>query len=106
MPKQTPIEKAAQYVIPANLASRPVTIIGAGTLGRRIALMFSTRGGQVRIFDLSKDQRLAAVNFIRQDFPALLATMDGGIAGEGSQTDDLAQTVKNCWVVNEDLSER
>ncbi len=31
--------------------TRPVAVVGAGTLGRRIALMFSTRGGEVRIFD-------------------------------------------------------
>ena len=35
--------------------NRPITIVGAGTLGRRIALMLSTRGGEVRIFD--KDQK-------------------------------------------------
>jgi 3-hydroxybutyryl-CoA dehydrogenase len=32
-----------------DIRNRPVAVIGAGTLGRRIALMFASRGGTVRI---------------------------------------------------------
>ena len=42
--------------LPSNIDSRPVTVVGAGTLGRRIALMFATQGGQVRIFDKAPDR--------------------------------------------------
>ena len=31
-----------------EIAGRPITVIGCGTLGRRIALMASTRGGEVQ----------------------------------------------------------
>ncbi len=31
-----------------EIAGRPIAVIGCGTLGRRIALMASTRGGEVR----------------------------------------------------------
>ena len=47
-----------------DIDARPVAVVGAGTLGRRIALMFSTRGGEVRIFDQSADQREAAVQYV------------------------------------------
>jgi 3-hydroxybutyryl-CoA dehydrogenase len=39
---------------------RPIAVLGAGTLGRRIALMLSTRGGVVRLFDASADSLAAA----------------------------------------------
>src|ERR1700757_3134635 len=40
-----------KYSIPQGIDHRPIAVIGAGTLGRRIALMMSTQGGEVRIFD-------------------------------------------------------
>jgi 3-hydroxybutyryl-CoA dehydrogenase len=33
-----------------DIRNRPVAVIGAGTLGRRVALMFASRGGTVRIY--------------------------------------------------------
>ena len=36
---------------PTSIDSRPVCVVGGGTLGRRIALMLATRGGLVRIVD-------------------------------------------------------
>jgi 3-hydroxybutyryl-CoA dehydrogenase len=47
------------FAVPTDYATRPMAVIGAGTLGRRIALMFATRGGAVRIHDLSRSQRAA-----------------------------------------------
>ena len=32
-------------------ADRPVVVVGAGTLGRRIALMWGSQGGEVRLVD-------------------------------------------------------
>lgn len=37
------------YTKPASLDGRAHTIIGAGTLGRRIALMWLTHGGLVHL---------------------------------------------------------
>ena len=34
------------FNVPTNFASRPVAVIGAGTLGRRIALMFAAHGAR------------------------------------------------------------
>lgn len=50
--------------VPTDLALRPVAVVGAGTLGRRIALMLALRGGEVRITDPSPDQRAAAVAYV------------------------------------------
>ena len=61
------------FNVPKDFASRPVTVIGAGTLGRRIALMFAAHGADVRIHDLAEQQRRAAVDYVSQNLPALAA---------------------------------
>jgi len=38
-------------MLPENIASRPIAILGAGTLGRRIALMLATRGAEGVLLD-------------------------------------------------------
>ena len=57
------------FKVPTDFGSRPVAVIGAGTLGRRIALMFAAHGAEVRIYDLSEAQRDAAVDFVTQNLP-------------------------------------
>ena len=47
------------FKVPTNIAARPVAVIGAGTLGRRIALMFTAHGAVVKIYDLAEAQRQA-----------------------------------------------
>ncbi len=39
------------FTIPTDYASRPVAVIGGGTLGRRIALIFAAHGAQVMIYE-------------------------------------------------------
>ena len=46
------------------LMSRPMAVIGAGTLGPRIALMLATRGGEVRIFARTPERCQAAKTFV------------------------------------------
>ena len=48
------------YTVPGDVDQRPVAIDGAGTLGRRIATVYAAGGSDVRIFDLSEQQRAAA----------------------------------------------
>jgi len=38
------------FKLPENIATRAIAILGAGTLGRRIALMLATRGAEVRLY--------------------------------------------------------
>lgn len=37
------------FKLPENIATRPIAIVGAGALDRRIALMLATRGAEVRL---------------------------------------------------------
>tara|TARA_R110001599_G_scaffold353838_1_gene599675 strand:- start:35184 stop:36059 length:876 start_codon:yes stop_codon:yes gene_type:complete len=89
-----------------NRSRRPIAVIGAGTLGRRIALMFATGGGVVRVCDLSADQRAAAAEFIDETLPSVLAELEGSTAGTVEFTDRLEDAVADAWLVVESLPER
>ena len=52
------------YALPSEVDQRPVTIDGAGTLGRRIAAVYAAAGSDVRIFDVSAGQRQAARDYV------------------------------------------
>ena len=94
------------FNVPTNFASRPVAVVGAGTLGRRIALMFAAHGAQVRIHDLAEPQRHAAVEYVSQNLPALADRLTGVVPGHVSADSDLAEAVHNAWLVVEAIPER
>jgi 3-hydroxybutyryl-CoA dehydrogenase len=94
------------FAVPSDYAARPVAVVGAGTLGRRIALMFATRGGRVNVYDLSEPVRAAAVNFVESNLAEVVAKADGGVAGSVSATDDLAEAVRDAWLVVEAVPEK
>lgn len=94
------------FNLPTDFASRPVAVIGAGTLGRRIALMFAAHGGEVAIHDLSAEQRDAAVDYVTQTLPDLADGLNGVVPGRVSAQADLADAVGNAWLVIEAIPER
>ena len=49
------------FKLPETIETRPIAILGAGTLGRRIALMLATRGAEVRLYARSAATRDAGV---------------------------------------------
>jgi 3-hydroxybutyryl-CoA dehydrogenase len=92
--------------VPTDFSSRPVAVIGAGTLGRRIALMFAAHGAEVKIYDLAKEQRHAAVDYVSQNLPALADRLTGVVPGRVSADADLGDAVRNAWLVIEAVPER
>ena len=94
------------FNVPTDLQSRPVAVIGAGTLGRRIALMFAAHGAAVKIFDLAEVQRHAAVDYVSQNLPALADQLTAVVPGQVSTEADLAEAVHNAWLVIEAIPER
>jgi 3-hydroxybutyryl-CoA dehydrogenase len=94
------------FNVPTGIVSRPVAVIGAGTLGRRIALMFAAHGAEVKIHDLSNEQRRAAVDYVSQTAPTLLGGLNGAVPGAVSAEVDLADAVRNAWLVVEAIPER
>lgn len=89
-----------------DIDTRPVAVVGAGTLGRRIALMFSTRGGEVRIFDQNPDQRNAAVQYVDDTIDETLKIIGKGVTGKVIPASTLADAVSGAWLVVEAVPER
>jgi 3-hydroxybutyryl-CoA dehydrogenase len=55
-----------------EIKDRPVAVIGGGTLGKRIAMMFASRGGTSRIHDPNHAQAEAAVEYVAQTLPGVI----------------------------------
>jgi len=94
------------FNVPTDVSNRPVAVVGAGTLGRRIALMFAAHGAAVKIYDLAEAQRHAAVDFVSQNAPALADRLTAVAPGQVSAEADLAEAVNNAWLVVEAIPER
>jgi 3-hydroxybutyryl-CoA dehydrogenase len=91
---------------PTSIDSRPVCVVGGGTLGRRIAVMLATRGGLVRIVDPAERARTGAIDFVRQELPPLIERLPGHIAGTVEATPDLGDGVQGAWLVIKAIPER
>ena len=94
------------FNVPTDLQSRPVAVIGAGTLGRRIALMFAAHGAAVKIHDLAEVQRHVALDYVKQQLPVLADERTDVAPGQVSAEADLADAVHDAWLVVEAIPER
>ncbi|WP_233273674.1 3-hydroxyacyl-CoA dehydrogenase family protein [Streptomyces broussonetiae] len=92
--------------MPAGYASRPVAVIGAGTLGRRMALMFATRGGAVRIYDPSESQGEVAVAHVEQNLAVVAGRLENDTPGTVVAVAVLTEAVRDAWLVIEAVPER
>jgi 3-hydroxybutyryl-CoA dehydrogenase len=95
------------YTLPDDVDERPVAIVGAGTLGRRIATACVAGGTDVRVFDTSDDARRAAGTFIGDHidtFTSALGLNPPRTAGV-QLADDLQDAVAGAWMVVEAISE-
>jgi 3-hydroxybutyryl-CoA dehydrogenase len=99
--------EAMPYVLPSDVDERPVSVIGGGTLGRRIALMFSAGGSRVRLFDRSADAAAAARSFVGERASAVRERLglSGGSPGAVELFDALAPAVATAWLVIESVPE-
>ena len=95
------------YSFPDDVDQRPVAVVGAGTLGRRIAAVFAAGGTDVRIFDPSPEQRAAAQEYAEQSIDVMRAAHGGSSARTGriETSDDVGQAVRGAWMVVEAVPE-
>lgn len=89
-----------------DVEDRPVAVVGAGTLGRRVAMMFASRGGLVRIYDRSAEALAAATAYVEQTLPDVVAQRGFGEVGTVERHDSLAEAVAGAWLVVEAVPER
>lgn len=95
------------YSPPADIDNRPVAVLGAGTLGRRIALTFATRGGVVHLYDVSEESLQSATAFLDQRIPELVKARSalGAQPATIEYFTDLPSAVKDAWYVVESVPE-
>ena len=89
-----------------DIRNRPVAVIGAGTLGRRIALMFASRGGTVRIYAPRAQQRASAIQYVTEMLPKLLADRGFGEVGVAMGAASLEEALDDAWLVVESVPEK
>jgi 3-hydroxybutyryl-CoA dehydrogenase len=93
------------YSLPTSIENRPIVVLGSGTLGRRIALTYSTRGGVVRLYDISEGPLNDAKKFIEEQLPALLKSRPASQPATVEYVTDLQSAVKDAWYIVESVPE-
>jgi 3-hydroxybutyryl-CoA dehydrogenase len=95
------------YALPDDVDQRPVAIDGAGTLGVRIAAVYAGGGSDVRIFDMSAEQRAAAKDYVDQHIVETQKTLglDPERIGRVEVADELQAAVEGAWMVIEAIPE-
>jgi 3-hydroxybutyryl-CoA dehydrogenase len=89
-----------------DIRNRPVAVVGAGTLGRRIAAMFASRGGTVRIHARRAEQLEAAVQFVDEALPRVLQQRGFGEVGVAAAAESLEEALDDAWLVVESVPEK
>jgi 3-hydroxybutyryl-CoA dehydrogenase len=89
-----------------DIRNRPVAVIGAGTLGPRIALMFASRGGTVRIYARREEQRAEATQFVTENLPKLVADRGFGEVGHVVGAASLDEALEGAWLAVESVPEK
>lgn len=96
------------YTLPPDVDVRPIAVDGAGTLGRQIAAVYAAGGSQVRIFDLSAEQREAAGDYVARNtekFRQILG-LQPNATGSVELAADLEGATHGAWMVIEAVPEK
>src|SRR4029453_13699851 len=98
------MEVGMTYILPADIGQRPVTIVGAGTLGRRIAAVYAAGGADVHVYDMSAGQLGGGRQFVSGNIDRVQALLDvhpSQGAGDISLYGELGEAVRGAWMVVE-----
>lgn len=90
--------------VPKDFSSRHVVVIGTGTLGRRIGLVWASQGGAVKMVDSRVDAASEALSWIKKELPARVKAIDGS-EGEVTIETDTKEAVQGAWMVVECIPE-
>jgi 3-hydroxybutyryl-CoA dehydrogenase len=89
-----------------DIQNRPVAVIGAGTLGRRIALMLASRGGTVRICARRAEQLASATQYVGETLPKVVQDRGFGEPGVATSTTSLPEALDGAWLAVESAPEK
>lgn len=70
LPRPTGYINIMSWSPPTDLINEYVTVIGDGTLGRRVGLMWTLKGGSVRVMDTKREAAEKALKWIQAQLPA------------------------------------
>ncbi|KAJ5607579.1 hypothetical protein N7537_004198 [Penicillium hordei] len=90
---------------PRNYRSRPVAILGAGVLGRRVGCIWASAGFDVKIRDPSAQQRADGIAYIEENVQSYSAKTNQ-VPGSFEAVEDMKQAVENAWLVIEAVPEK
>ncbi len=90
----------------ADVRNRPVAVFGAGTLGRRIALMFASRGGTVRIYARRAEQGADATQYVTETLPTVLKDRGSGELGAATFVGSIPEALDGTWLAVESVPEK
>src|SRR5258708_9925568 len=82
----------------AEVSKRPAVVIGAGTLGRRIALMLATQGGEARLYDTNGQTLTEGVAYVKDALPELVGKIKNGRLGRVVGCSDLKDALAYAWL--------
>jgi 3-hydroxybutyryl-CoA dehydrogenase len=89
-----------------DIRDLPVAVIGAGTLGRRIAVMFASRGGTVRIYARRAEQLTAATQYVAETLPRVVQQRGFGEVGVATGAGSIEEALDDAWLVVESVPEK
>ena len=89
-----------------DIRHRPVAVIGAGTLGRRIAMMFASREGTVRIYARRAEQGAEATQYVTETLPKVVKDRGFGEVGVATWAGSLAEALDGAWLAVESAPEK
>ncbi|CAK46035.1 hypothetical protein CBS115989_8583 [Aspergillus niger] len=91
---------------PPPIGSRPLALLGAGVLGRRIACVFAAAGYNVNLYDPSLSAQQAALDYVTQNLKTYSKFSKGNRRfGHCRAFSDLESTVSDAWLVIEAVPE-
>ncbi|KAJ6597520.1 3-hydroxyacyl-CoA dehydrogenase-like protein [Mycena vulgaris] len=94
------------YTAPSSLAGKPFVVLGAGTLGRRIAMMWLTQGEIVHLVDPSAKALAEATQYITENLKDVISDhVPDGKPGTLTVFQDRAEAMENAWIVVEVVPE-
>ncbi|RAL05301.1 cytochrome P450 [Aspergillus ibericus CBS 121593] len=90
---------------PHDYQNRPVAVLGAGVLGRRIGCIWASAGYTVHLRDPNPDQLSAGIAYIQENVAAY-ATKTGRSPGTAHSFTDLKEAVSTAWLIIEAVPEK
>jgi 3-hydroxyacyl-CoA dehydrogenase len=86
------------------IENRHVAVVGAGTIGRRIGLVWASKSGSVKLYDPDPNQAVQALEWIKKTLPNMFKRQSD-TAGMVEVATSLKDAVQDAWMIVESTPE-